>query len=63
MVFGSSGYFTGLAMELTQGRSWPTLEKWHANDAYSVLYFEEGKFLYVSIAMGATSGSADCEKF
>mgnify|MGYP003641351842 CR=1 FL=1 len=63
LVFGSSGYFADAAMELTQGSIWPTLEKWRANDQYSVLYFEEGKFLYVSIAMGATSKSADCDKF
>ena len=63
VVFGSSGYFTDSVMELKQGRIWPKTEEWMASDANSMLYFKEGKFLYVSLTLEANSKSADCDKF
>ena len=65
MVFGSSGHFVDTVVELIQGKIWPNIEQWKASDEHSMFYFKEGKFLSVSLTMGAgsSSKSADCEKF
>ena len=65
MVFGSSGHFADTVVEPIQGKIWPNIEQWKASDEHSMFYFKEGKFLSVSLTMGAgsSSKSADCEKF
>ena len=65
MVFGSSGHFADTVVELDMGRTWPSQERWYANDKFSMLYFEEGKFQYVSVvgSSGSKLISADCDKF
>ena len=63
MVFGSTGYFKDVVFELTTGRNWPSIEKWYANDTYSMTYFEKGKLLYAENSLGVSVKSADCEKF
>ena len=64
MVFGGSGYFRDSVMVVDVGRVWPEQESWYASDEYSILYFEEGKFLYVAVgSKGTTSTFADCDKF
>ena len=64
MVFGSTGYFKDQVIELVIGMNWPSLEKWHAKDTYSSIYFAEGKFLFTSNGhAGVTAASADCDKF
>jgi len=64
MVFGSTGMFQDSVFELVTGRSFPNIEKWYANDKYSMTYFSDGKFLYaVVFPLGTQSISADCDKF
>ena len=64
MVFGSTGYFGNIVSKLVKGSNWPRQEKWYANDEYSVVYFNKGKFLYThNSLMGAVALSADCDKF
>tara|TARA_R100001377_G_scaffold71882_1_gene47582 strand:- start:34 stop:417 length:384 start_codon:yes stop_codon:yes gene_type:complete len=64
MVFGSTGYFANIVIELFTGRNWPSQEKWYANNKYSMTFFNEGKFFYTSNgSIGATVISADCEIF
>jgi len=64
MVFGSTGYFQDTVIELAIGKNWPSQEMWYANDTYSILYFDDGKFLYtVNGSTGLSAGSADCNKF
>jgi hypothetical protein len=65
VVFGGSGYFTGTVMELDMGRTWPSQERWYANDNFAILYFGEGKFQYASVvgSIGNKSTSANCDKF
>ena len=63
MVFGSTGFFADSVVELAIGRNWPSIEKWYANDTYSMTYFSEGKLLYVDNGSGVSVKSADCEKF
>jgi len=63
MVFGSTGFFADSVVELAIGRNWPSIEKWYANDTYSMTYFSEGKLLYVDNGSGVSVKSADCDKF
>ena len=65
MVFRSSGYFVNTGMELEENwRGMVVMEVWRANDADSMSYFDEGKFLYVGTgSQGSNSVSADCDKF
>ena len=64
IVFGKSGYFKDHEIEVVEGRVWPSLEIWNANDKYSLLYLDKGKFLYVATGYtGNDSVSADCDKF
>ncbi len=65
MVFGSTGYFTGMVYELTKGSSFPSIESWYANGEFAAIYFSEGKFLYTTTGAitGIISISADCDKF
>jgi len=64
MVFGKSGVFKNIVMELREEMNWPAFEAWYADGEYSMSYFEKGKFLYVSTgSTGSVSLSADCDKF
>ena len=64
MVFGKSGKFKNVVMELREGFNWPSLESWYAEDIFSESYFDEGKFLYSHTSrQGITSVSADCDSF
>ena len=64
MVFGKGGYFDNEIIELNENLSWPSIEKWHTGDDYSMTYFGEGKFLYSYVGVtGRFSNSADCDKF
>jgi len=64
MVFGSTGFFADRVAELAIGRNWPSIEKWYANDTYSMTYFSEGKLLFAfNNSEGIVAASADCEKF
>ena len=64
MVFGQEGFFSSQEMELREGSNWPSLEAWYADSRYSMLYFDEGKFLYSNTGFsGSKSTSADCDKF
>jgi len=63
VVFGSSGYFANSEIKIERSEAM-SIGSWYAKDAYSVAYFDEGKFLYVTAGViGATSISADCDKF
>ena len=64
MVFGSTGGFADEVHKLVIGRNWPSIEKWNANDTYSMTYFGEGKFLTSAVLSGGIfSISAGCDKF
>ena len=64
MVFGKGGFFGGQERELREKMNWPSTEIWYAADQWSMAYFDEGKFLYVSTGVtGSVSISADCDKF
>ena len=64
MVFGKGGFFGNKIMKLRKNFGWPSQESWYADGPYSMAYFDEGKFLYVSTgASGSVSLSADCDKF
>tara|TARA_B110000503_G_scaffold129595_1_gene201976 strand:+ start:668 stop:862 length:195 start_codon:yes stop_codon:yes gene_type:complete len=64
MVFGKDGFFKNAYMGVGEGRVWPANESWYANDKYSMIFFQKGKFLYVATgSTGTDSVSADCDKF
>ena len=64
MVFGSTGYFAELVIELTTGMNHPDLELWYAKSRSSIAFFERGKFFYSSVLpLGIKSLSAYCDKF
>tara|TARA_B110000211_G_scaffold216110_1_gene258880 strand:+ start:272 stop:637 length:366 start_codon:yes stop_codon:yes gene_type:complete len=64
MVFGNSGVFNNMEMELEEGGSVPSNEEWWANNSISKSYFKDGKFLFASVAYDFASYiSADCDKF
>ena len=64
MIFGSTGVFKNDVYKLDIGRNWPNIESWYANDEYSIIYFDKGKFLYAeNSSSGAFVVSANCEKF
>ena len=64
MVFGSTGYFSDQVNELVGTWNWPSQDKWAANDAYSVIHFNDGSFLFASVSfLGISSRLADCDKF
>ena len=64
MVFGKSGIFKDVVMELREGSNWPAQETWHADGLFIMAYFDEGKFLYsFTGSQGLTAISADCDKF
>ena len=64
IAFGKDGFFHNLIVGLAEGRVWPAQESWWADDSFSMLYFDTGKFLYVSTGpSGNYSISADCDKF
>ena len=63
MVFGMSSQFEKYEIKI-EWSGGMRLETWRARDAYSVTYFVEGKFLFVSAGVhGTKSISADCDKF
>ena len=64
MVFGSTGYLSDQVIELVGTWNLPSQERWDANDAYSVINFNDGSFLFASVSfLGISSILADCEKF
>jgi len=63
MVFGSTGYFSEEKASLIEGRSWPQIEAWRAEDEYMRIFFVEGKFLFSMVGNTMTSISANCDKF
>ena len=64
MVFGSTGYFANIVIELFTGRNWPSQEKWYSSNTFSITYFDKGKFLSTRNGeSGIVSISADCDKF
>lgn len=64
MVFGSTGYFSDWEMELVKGRNWPSLERWYADNGYTMAFLENGKFLFAQVvSTDLVSISADCDKF
>ena len=64
MLFGKGGFFGGQERELREEMNWPSKERWFADSQWSMVYFDEGKFLYVGAgASGSVSISADCDKF
>ena len=64
VVFGKDGFFSNSEMEVVEDRAAPAQEMWYAYDKYSLLYFDEGKFLYVATgSTGNDSISANCDKF
>ena len=64
MVFGKSGKFKDVVMELKEGESVPSQEFWLADRLFSESILYKGKFLYSSIGItrGIASISADCDK-
>ena len=64
MVFGSTGYLSDQVIELVGTWNWPSQDEWAANDAYSVINFNDGSFLFASVSfLGISSILADCDKF
>jgi len=63
MVFGQGGWFDGAEDELREGMNFPAQEAWYTNSKYSMLYFEEGKFLHSNTGPNAVTISANCDKF
>ena len=64
MVFGKSGKFKNVVMELREGANFPSIEKWYAFSTFGMSYFDKGKFLFsLTLNHGITSVSADCDKF
>jgi hypothetical protein len=64
MVFGSTGYFRNLVIELDKTLNWTSNEVWYAKNDFTSVYFQEGKLVYTqNNSLGATSASADCNKF
>ena len=64
MVFGSTGYFRNLVIELGKTLNWTSNEVWYAKNYFTSVYFQEGKLVYTqNNSLGATSASADCNKF
>ena len=64
MVFGKGGLFKEYKTWVDDYGSNPSKEVWSAKDSIGMLYFEEGKFLFVSGDWKeSTTVSADCEKF
>ena len=59
MVFGSTGYFRNLVIELGKTLNWTSNEVWYAKNYFTSVYFQEGKLVYTQ----NTSASADCNKF
>ncbi|MDB9958427.1 hypothetical protein OAD42_05020 [Oceanospirillaceae bacterium] len=64
MVFESTGYFRNLVIELDKTLNWTSNEVWYAKNDFTSVYFQEGKLVYTqNNSLGATSASADCNKF
>ena len=64
MVFGKSGIFEDMVIELRERMSYPKAELWHADDLYGALHFGAGRLLYSHTTFqGLTAISADCDKF
>ena len=64
MVFGSTGYFQDVLIELTKGFNFPKDEMWFARNFFYNTFFQNGKLMIASTgASGITSVSADCDKF
>ena len=62
MVFGNDSGFRNDPLEV--GLNYLPNEIWNADNRYSKVYFENGKFLYVRNSFaGSYSISADCDKF
>ena len=64
MVFGSTGYFTDVVLELVEDLAYPALEAWGAQDQFQTTWFEKGKFIYAQVAVTRVASiTADCDKF
>ena len=64
MVFGNSGYFEDMEMELADGKHWPAQEFWWGGTEYGRSFFQKGRFLFSTVGVeGMTSISANCDKF
>lgn len=63
MVFSkNSNMFKNLTLQV--GTDYLPNEIWYADDRFSKVYFEKGKFLFVRNSFdGSGSISADCDKF
>jgi len=64
MVFGSTGYFKDVVLELVEDWAYPAQEAWFAQDQFQTTWFEKGKFIYAQVAVNRVASiTADCDKF
>ena len=64
MVFGNSGYFEDMVMELADDKHVPAQEFWYGDTENCLSFFLKGRFLFSTVGVdGITSISADCDKF